>query len=122
MLGTTLQLSFRRYGLGEKRFLSWMSERFAKWRAWRAKPRTWSFARSWTATFLRNHALWYHHRRGAWGTEEGEYTFLLGFSTKGAFVDRPPASPWRILRALLWAAIFAVAAMGIWGALMLVFR
>ena len=27
--------------------------------------------------FARSHALWYHHRTGAWGTEEARYTFLL---------------------------------------------
>lgn len=69
--------------------------------------------------FARNHALWYHHRSGAWGTEEAEYTFLLGFGTRGAQTDGPPASPRRIVRAMLWMAIFAVAAMSIWGVLFL---
>ena len=72
--------------------------------------------------FVRNHNLWYHHRREAWGTEEAEYTFLLDFGTRRAFLDRPTASPWRILRALLWMAILAFAAMGIWGVLALALR
>ena len=70
--------------------------------------------------FVRNHTLWYHHRRGAWVTEQAEYTFLLDISTRGALLDQPPAWPWRSLRALLWMAIFAVTATSIWGVRMLV--
>ena len=72
--------------------------------------------------FAKDHALWYHHRTGAWGTEEAEYTFLLGVGTKGALADRPSRSPWRIIRVLLWMAIFACSAGVVWGGLMLALR
>ena len=72
--------------------------------------------------FARNHVLRYHHRRGAWGTAEAEYTFLLGMGIKGVLTDQPSRTRWGIIRVLLWMAIFTVSAAAIWGVLLLALR
>lgn len=66
-------------------------------------------------SFAKNHALRYHHRTGAWGTKEAEYTFLVGMGTTGVLSDKHSA--WRVVSILLWMAIFALSAAAIWGAL-----
>ena len=70
--------------------------------------------------FARSHALRYHHRTGEWGTEKANYTFLLGVGTKDVSTNRLSPSPLRMVRALLWMAIFACLAFVIWGVVTLV--
>ena len=72
--------------------------------------------------FARNHALWYHHRRGAWGTADAEYTFVLNVDAEREHTDRPSYSRWVIIRVLLWVAVLAVSAAVIWGVFMLALR
>lgn len=72
--------------------------------------------------FAMNHALWYHHRRGAWGTADAEYTFLLGVGAGNAPADGPSDRARGLIRVLLWSVVFVVFAAVIWGVLMLALR
>ena len=73
-------------------------------------------------SFARNHALWYHHRRGAWGTAAAEYTFVMDEDPSGATTGRPSTAPRGIPRTLLWVAVVGGSATVICVVFMLVSR